>query len=294
MKLKRYSDKPILSPIPDHPWESVSVFNCSVVYDGILFHMLYRAADSADKSKFISSFGYAQSTDGHDFIRLDKPVFTGVGEQEKRGVEDPRITKFDDKYYILYTGYSGKDVRICMATTKNFITYERKGVFFDEKDNKDAALFPEKVNGNYVLLNRRMPDIYLSFSKDLKEWSENKLLMQIVKNSWQSFKIGINGGPLKTEHGWLLFYHGVDKKKVYRLGLALLDLNDPAKVLKRYDSFIMEPELDWEKKGAVNNVVFSCCALEYKEQYYIYYGGADTAIGLAFIEKKEVLNWLKR
>lgn len=293
MKLKRHSQEPILSPIKEHTWESVSVFNCSVVYDGELFHMLYRAADSADKKKFISSFGYAVSKDGFNFMRLDKPVFQGEGEQEKRGCEDPRITKFHDKYYIIYSGYSGYDVRICMATTKNFITYERQGVFFDDKDNKDAALFPDKVKGKYVLLHRRMPNIWLSFSDDLIKWEDHILLMEIIPDSWQSYKIGINGPPLKTESGWLLFYHGVDNEKNYRLGAALLDLNNPAKVLKRYEHPILEPELQWEKQGVVSNVVFSCCAIEYNNQYFIYYGGADTSIGLATVSKEEVYQFFK-
>jgi len=293
LKLKRCFDKPVLEPIKEHPWEAAAVFNCGVYYDGELVHMLYRASDTRDKSKFISSFGYAVSKDGFNFYRLDKPVYTGEGEQETRGCEDPRITKLDDTFYILYTGYSGKDTKICMATTKNFITYKRWGVIFEDVDNKDAALFPEKINDKYVLLHRRMPHIWVGFGDDLRNWAGHKIIMQTIPDSWEDYKIGIAGPPLKTEFGWLLFYHAADHNKVYRLGVALLDLNDPSKVLKRQKEPILEPELKWEKEGWVPNVVFSCGAIEKDDRYLIYYGGADTVIGVAYVTKDDVYKFAK-
>ncbi|MER3475131.1 MAG: glycosidase, partial [Armatimonadota bacterium] len=106
--------------------------------------------------------------------------------------------------------------------------------------------------------------------------------------TWESLKIGAGAPPIKTEYGWLLFYHGVDDNRVYRLGVALLDLKDPSKVIKRYDKPVLSPETQWEKEGQVPNVVFTCGAVEIDETYFVYYGGADTVIGVATISKKEI------
>ncbi len=124
LKLRRYSKNPILSPVPWHLWESKFVFNCGVIYDNGLFHMLYRAQGQ----DMVSRLGYAVSTDGVNFFRFDKPVFTPNNKYELYGVEDPRITKIGDEYYILYTAYSPIGVRISMASTKNFLTWKRYGV----------------------------------------------------------------------------------------------------------------------------------------------------------------------
>ncbi|MBN1897436.1 MAG: glycosidase, partial [Spirochaetes bacterium] len=261
IKLQRISDKPILEPIPEHNWESKAVFNCGVYYDGTKVHMLYRASDSWDKTKMVSSLGYAESIDGINFKRKDTPVYQGQGKQEARGCEDPRITKIDNVFYILYTAYSGRETKIAYATTKDFINFERKGILLDDVDNKDAALFPEKIKGKYMLLHRRMPYIWVGQSHDLAEWTDHNIIMETRSEGWEDFKIGIAGPPIKTGSGWLLFYHAADHNKVYRLGVALLDPEDPSRLIKRQIQPILEPELEWEKKGWIPDVVFSCGAV---------------------------------
>lgn len=301
MKLTRLSKRPILEPKPYHEWEKCSVFNCAaVVDDDGLVHLIYRATNTSDPDSIVSSLGYAVSKDGINFFRFDKPVYVGEGEQERGGCEDPRITKIGNEYFMVYVAYSRQygenwwDTKICMASTKNFIQWKRWGVILDERNNKDAALFPEKIQGRYALLHRRPPNIWICYSDDFYNWKDHTVIMEPVKDNWDSKKIGIAGPPHKTEKGWLLFYHGVDDKNVYRLGVALLDLKEPHKVLIRQKEPILEPELDWELNGVVPNVVFSCGSIEFNDKYIIYYGGADKVIGCAAVSKEEVNKFISQ
>jgi predicted GH43/DUF377 family glycosyl hydrolase len=287
MKLKRYSDKPIFSPKPENPWEAAAVFNAAAIYDNGLVHMIYRATDitsNGSMGRYINSLGYAVSTDGIHFNRLEQPILTNAVPQELRGPEDPRIVKIDDLFYMLYTGYGGRfdgDYRICLATSKNLIAWDRHGVMLDEP-NKDASLFPEKIDERYVMFHRRPPDIWIAFSEDLRNWEDHTVVMKALPNSeWEDVKIGISGPPIKTSGGWFLIYHGVSEKYGYSQGAALLDLDNPAKVLARQTEPLMIPELEWEIYGHVNNVIFSCGQVVLDDEIYVYYGGADNAIGLA-------------
>ncbi len=286
LKLKRDLRNPILLPIREHSWESRFIFNGAVVYDKKegLFHMLYRAMGVDD----ISRIGYAVSTDGVHFSRLDKPVFSPASDFEAKGCEDPRLTKIGDNYYMLYTAYSKNGMRVSMASTGNFITWKRYGVILPDQDDKDAALFPEKVNGRYMLYHRIEPNIWVSFSDDLHHWTDHKTIMSPRKDAWDSLKIGIGAPPIKTSHGWLMLYHGVDRNMVYRLGFALFDLDDPTKLIRRSNEPILEPQEDFERFGQVPNVVFSDAMVQYNENYLVYYGGADNCMALATIPIKEV------
>ena len=291
MKLRRCEFNPLLSPKLSSSWENRFVFNPAVVYDGELFHMIYRAQGT----DMVSRFGYAVSVDGIHFNRLENPVFSPATDDELYGVEDPRITFIDGWYYMLYTAYSPHGTRVSMAKTKNFMTWERFGIVLPDLDNKDAALFPEKIGGKYVMLHRIPPDLWLAFSNDLIHWGDFIKIASPRSDSWDDLKIGAGAPPIKTKHGWLLLYHGVKKKRrpVYMLGFMLLDLEDPTKVLKRSEVPVLEPELSWEKFGGVPNVVFSDAMLDMGEEYYIYYGAADTYIALAKISKEGVYRWMR-
>jgi len=284
MKLTRYPGNPILTPKPEHNWEARAVFNCAVVHHNGLFHMLYRAV----APNLVSSIGYAVSQDGLNWMRLDKPVLAPANEFEAKGVEDPRITRIGDTFYMVYVAYSEHGTRVSLAASQNLIAWERLGVILPDEDNKDAALFPEKIGGRYVLLHRREPNIWLAYSDDLIHWTDHQIIMRPRPGTWEHRKIGIAGPPEKTPYGWLLIYHGVDTNYVYRLGVALLDLEDPAKVIKHQDDPILEPEEDWELHGDVPNVVFSCGQVLTDESLYVYYGGADTVIGMAMAPRKEM------
>lgn len=295
IKLKRISRTPLLLPVKNNSWEAAAVFNCAAVYDNKKVHMIYRATDIASSGKegpFISRLGYAVSDDGIHFERMNVPVLTNVGEQEHRGLEDPRIVKIENTFYMMYTGYRGKesgDYRICLASSPDLKNWKRHGIVLDES-NKDGSLFPNKINGKFCMFHRRDPDIWIAYSDDLNNWTNHTSIMGPAPSSeWESKKIGIAGPPIKTKDGWLLIYHGVSHSHVYSLGIALLDLADPSKVLFRQIEPILEPELSWEKKGHVPNVVFSCGQVEIGNKLIVYYCGADTVIGAAEIDKKDIV-----
>jgi len=296
LKLKRSELNPLFGPEPHHLWESRYVFNPAVVYDGGLFHMLYRA-QGAD---MVSRVGYAVSLDGKHFNRMDKPVFSPAVKEELYGVEDPRITKIENKYYMTYTAYSPEGIKIALASTENFFLWERFGIVLPDFDpDKDAVLFPEKINGKYVMLHRDPPSIWIAYSDDLLHWSGHQRIADPINNHWENEKIGAGGPPVKTPYGWLLIYHAVQKhapepsRLTYRLGFMLLDLEDPSKVLKRTTEPILEPEEDWEIFGGVPQVVFTDSLIDYKDEYLVYYGAADNYIALASCKKSEVFDWIK-
>jgi predicted GH43/DUF377 family glycosyl hydrolase len=290
MRVKRYEGNPILKPKPENVWESENVFNTAAIYDHGLFHLLYRAM-GADG---ISRIGYAVSTDGFNFFRFDRPVFTPKRILEPRGCEDPRIVKIEDRYYMTYTAYSERGVRIGLASTDNFLEWERYRLEWPEMDNKDAVLFPEKIDGNYVLLHRPMDQeplgIWIAYSDNLTEWyGQREIMAPLGDVSWESDKIGAGAPPIKTDMGWLLIYHSVGEDEVYRMGAAMLSLDDPSKVLYRSSEPILEPEMYYELIGAVPRVVFACGACAVKNEYYIYYGGADRVVCVATVNKDDLI-----
>lgn len=289
MRCERYAGNPILLPNPLHEWEALNVFNAAVVRHNGLFHMLYRAQGVHYKS----SIGYAVSINGLDWLRLDKPVMSPGAEYETRGVEDPRITEIEGVFYMTYTGYSVHGTRASMARSTNLIDWQPMGVVLPDEDNKDHALFPTRIDGRYCMFHRRPPDIWLAYSDDLLHWTDHHVVFG-PRGGWDGVKVGINGPPIKTDAGWLLFYHGVDEHTYYRTGVALLDLADPARVLSRPAGFVLEPREPWEHLGDVPHVIFSCAALPVGDELWIYYGGADRAIGQARCSMDEVMALLRQ
>jgi predicted GH43/DUF377 family glycosyl hydrolase len=276
-------------PNPLCAWEARNVFNCAVVEHNGLFHMLYRAQGVA----YRSSIGYAVSVDGLSWSRLDKPVLTYGAEYETRGVEDPRVTFLDGEFYMTYTGYSVYGTRASIAKSRNLIDWQRVCVALPGEDNKDHALFTEKIGGRYCMFHRREPDIWIAYSDDLLHWDDHRRVFG-PREGWESLKVGISGPPLKVDQGWLLVYHAVDDEMYYRQGVALLDADDPTRVLSRPAEFVFEPREPWEHLGEVPHVVFSCATLQVGDELWIYYGGADRAIGQARAPVDEVLAFLAR
>lgn len=284
-----------MEPNPANHWERAAVFNAAAIYDNGLFHLLYRATDIGPHmryGRYMNSIGYAVSLDGIHFSRLDRPVMTaGEHPQELRGPEDGRLVKIGDTYHLTYTGFSGRfegDYRICRATSKDLITWQRHGVVLDEP-NKNAALFPEKIGGRYCMLHRRHTDIWVAYSDDLLIWTDHKKVLSPIAGTWQDARVGIAGPPIRTPQGWALIYHAARKAdNSYRLGIALLDGDDPSVVLARQPEPILEPELEWEQKGYVPNVVFSNGHALRGDDLYVYYGGADTVIGVAAVRLSDI------
>jgi len=291
VQLQRHLANPILKPNPLHEWESLNVFNCGVVYHNGLFHMFYRA-QGVD---YVSHIGYAVSADGAHFNRLQEPVFSPHDEWDTRGVEDPRITYLADegRFVMAYTAYSPLGITPMFAESTNLITWRRIGPLVTGEDNKDHVLFPHQIDGRYVSCHRRPPSLWLAYSADLETWGDFEPVLSPRADSWDCNRVGAGGVPIETEDGWLVIYHAYDFEHVYRLGVCLLDLDDPSKILARADSFIMEPREPWEITGDVPNVIFAAANPVVNGTVYVYYGGADRVIGLATCTLDDLLDFVK-
>jgi predicted GH43/DUF377 family glycosyl hydrolase len=304
MKLQRHPLNPILLPDPTSDWECYNVFNPGVIYYNDLFHMFYRAQGL----DWISRIGYAVSADGVHWNRLRQPVLGPVDGTDSRGVEDPRLTEIDGVFYMAYTAYghefsgpgepthAGGGIQPMIARSDNLMTWKRLGPIVRGEDNKDHVLFPRRINGRFVALHRRRPHIWLAYSDDLLAWSEadmKPIFGPRPENDWDSLSVGGNGVPIETEHGWLMLYHGYDEPHVYSLGVCLLDLDDPSRVIHRPKGRIFWPEALWELRGDVPNVVFSNANPVVDGTVYVYYGGADHVIGLATCSLADLLDFAR-
>ena len=307
MKLKRFEGNPIISPIPEHPWESKATFNAGTVYEDGKVHIIYRAMSEDN----VSVMGYASSKDGFNIDeRLPEPIYVPREDFEKTknpggnsGCEDPRITKIDDRFYMCYTAYDGKNPpRVALTSIKvgDFLKKKwdwKKPVLISppELDDKDACIFPEKIGNKYMVFHRLHKficmDVIDHMDFDGSSWLgiPNAIFCRQT-GYWDNERIGIAGPPIKTDNGWLLIYHGISRHdRHYRIGAMLLDPDNPSIVVSRPSDHILEPKEKYEREGVVNNVVFSCGSAVIKNTLFVYYGGADKEIGVATVNLNEFL-----
>lgn len=259
----------------------------------------------------ISHLTAARSRDGvHDWHIDPQPTFSALPEQypeELWGVEDARIVRLDglDRFAMTYTAYSRAGPLVALAMTEDFKTFERNGSIMPPED-KDAALFPRQFGGRWALIHRPVPhhagakaNMWLSFSPDLRYWGDHYVLLEARDGAWwDAGKIGLSPQPLATDEGWLIVYHGVRQTPagaIYRVGLVLLDLDDPRRVLRRGDEWVVGPQAPYEVEGEIPNVIFPCGAIldEASGELRLYYGAADTCVGLMTARIAEVLDWLR-
>jgi predicted GH43/DUF377 family glycosyl hydrolase len=242
----------------------------------------------------ISHLKLARSKDGIRFEIEDRPAIIPTNDYEIFGIEDPRISLIDDTYYISYIAVSPLGVTTCLASTRDFSTFERHGIIFCP-ENKDVAIFPERIDDRFYALHRpdsplfKRNEMWLAESPDLLCWGNHRHLMGIRASYWDEVKIGASAVPFRIDAGWLEIYHGADRNNRYCLGAVLLDNRQPWKIIARSDKAIFEPQTDYECKGFFGNVVFSCGLLYEDEKLKIYYGAADTAICYAELPIKEVI-----
>ena len=287
----RVASDPIISPQGDS-WEAAGTFNPAVVRYHGKFVMLYRAQDKDGTSRL----GYAESTDGLHFTRRDQPVLSPEAEYEKDGgVEDPRLVKFGDTFYLTYTGYNKKDAQLCLATSKDLVHWQRQGVIlpaykghWNVRWTKSGAIVPEKINGKYwMYFLGTTPDnidqMGLASSTDLIHWTEATDVPVLPGRPGQFDSRVVEPGPppILTKDGIVLVYNAADDKLVYRTAVAVFDRSDPRKLLRRSDQPVFFPEKDWEKVGQVPNVVFVEGMVRQGNRYLFYYGAADKYIGVA-------------
>jgi predicted GH43/DUF377 family glycosyl hydrolase len=299
----RHSTNPILSA-KDWPYPMNSVFNAgaTLLPDGSTL-LLCRVEDR----RGLSHLCVARSVNGVDQWQIDsEPTLMPDAEkypEELWGIEDSRITYLPElkQYAVAYTSYSRGGPGVSLALTKDFRVFERLGVIMPP-DDKDAALLPRKINGFWALIHRPMTPlgahIWISYSPDLRHWGNHKLMLEARRGAWwDANKIGISPPPIETPRGWLMIYHGVRRtpsSSIYRLGLALFDLEQPERCLIRGDSWMFAPEEDYERRGDVQDVVFPCgyTIAPDGDTINLYYGAADSSIALAHGSVRCLLAWL--
>jgi predicted GH43/DUF377 family glycosyl hydrolase len=304
VKLVRSPKNPIIEPRSGVAWEVRATFNPGAARNGGVIHILYRAVNEHN----ISSLGHATTTDGETIVgRSLEPALAPVDTWEELGCEDPRITAFDAGFYIFYTAYSRRGPRIALASTNDFRSYERYGLVGPNYDDKDAALFPQLIRGKFAVVHRIEPNIELAFYDSVKAmervsqnpYSKNYLkpieadTIMKPKWKWEEKKVGIGPPPIRTSAGWIVIYHGVDSNTVYRAGAALLDLENPFRVIARTPEPILEPEEDFEKVGVVPSVVFPEGAVVVKDDLKVFYGAADRTCCVASVPMKLLIEALE-
>jgi len=305
---KRYSGNPIIVPNSENDWEAKAVFNPAAILLKDKVHILYRAMSNDNTS----TIGYAISKNGLSIDeRLDEPIYVPREDFEVKkrsgnsGCEDPRIIQVDDRLYMFYTAVNAVDMpRVAVSNIKVKDFLERKwnwskpvvitppGIM-----DKDTSIVPEKIRGKYMLIHR-IADVICTDEVERLDFEREKVskciqIMQPRPGMWDGRKIGIASPPIKTPEGWILLYHGVSVTGTYRVGAALLSLDDPSVVLYRTTAPILQPVEEYEKVGQTARVVFPCGSVEREGTIYIYYGGADSVVGVATIETEKLLSILK-
>ncbi|MFA6572329.1 MAG: glycosidase [Bacteroidota bacterium] len=300
---KRHKLNPILTAANwTYPINSVFNPGATILQDGTTL-LLCRVEDRNGQSHLCA----ARSANGVDGWLIDsEPTMLPDPEnypEEIWGIEDPRITFIPElsKYAVVYTAYTRDGPGVALAFTEDFLKFERFGIIMSPED-KDAALLPHRIGGNWALMHRPVSSprahIWLSFSPDLRHWGSHKMIMQARRGGWwDANKIGLSPPPIETPQGWLMIYHGVKQNSagcIYRLGLALFDLEKPELCLKRSNEWIFGPQEPYEEEGDVNKVVFPCglTIAPDGDTINLYYGAADMCIALATGSIKELLEWL--
>jgi predicted GH43/DUF377 family glycosyl hydrolase len=331
--------KIILESRPNKKFENEGVLNPGCVdLDGVT-HMFYRATSKGN----LSTIGYCQIKNDKVIFREDKPVLVPEYSYEKQGLEDPRVTFLDGRYYMFYTAYDGQNATIAYAISDNLKKWVKKGLIippitYDESEDifklskmgekytyyeevfrrnrgdkmmlweKDAMLFPKKINDKYALMHRILPGIQICYFRDFSEltidfWKEylrslKKYLVLNPKHPHETAYIGGGCVPIETKDGWLVIYHSVktdiNKGQIYHASVALLDINEPTKVIGRLTYPLFSPTEEWEKKGVISNVVFPTATSLKGDILSIFYGAADNVVGVRKLVLSELLKELSK
>lgn len=287
------SPTPVISPSGSGP-AAAGTFNPAAIRQNGKTILLYREQDAAGTSRI----GYASSNDGIHFERSEEPVLVPETDYEKDGgVEDPRVLKIGDTYYMTYTGYNKHDAQLCMATSKDLLHWDRKGVLLPAYKGswntgwtKSGAIVPQKVNGKwwmYYLGTQadRRDYMGLASSEDLLHWNDatNQPVLPRRPGAFDSRVMEPGPPPIITASGILLLYNGADDNLVYKTAWALFDKNNPSRLVARADAPFLKPETEWQRLGQVPNVVFTEGMIQDGKQWWIYYGGADKYVGASRI-----------
>jgi len=302
VQLIRSNSNPIIKSRAKLAWESKGTFNPAAILDNGIIRILYRAVGAQN----ISSLGYAESVDGENVTtRPAEPVISPSTVWEELGCEDPRITTINGRHYILYTAFSNNGPRIALASTTDFRHYDSYGLVGPNVNDKDCAMFPQLIDGKLAVLHRIEPSIELALFDDVEQLKASKqywkgYMKRVEENTimrplggWEKRKIGVGPPPIQTKSGWLVIYHGVDNQMIYRAGAALLDFENPRRIIARLPEPILEPTEPYEREGTVPNVVFPSGAVITGDMLRIFYGAADRVCCAASISTKTMLEALE-
>jgi predicted GH43/DUF377 family glycosyl hydrolase len=288
---QRLSAAPVIAPRGDG-WEAAGTFNPGVIVHEGRIVMLYRAQDRNG----ISRLGYASSTDGINFERRAAPVLSPETEYEQGGgIEDPRLVRFGDIFYLTYTGYNRKDAQLCLATSSDLVHWDRKGVILPANKGrwnvgwtKAGAIVPEKIDGKFWMYflgtaADKTDQMGIAYSTDLVHWTEplDGPVLPRRPGRFDSRVVEPGPPPIVTDEGIVLIYNGADDSLVYRTGVVRFDRADPRRVRSRTDMPVFMPETAWERTGQVPNVVFVEGMVRQAGRFLFYYGGADKYVGVA-------------
>ncbi|KKU13999.1 MAG: hypothetical protein UX17_C0003G0002 [Parcubacteria group bacterium GW2011_GWC2_45_7] len=316
-----------------HVFENQAVLNPACIDVGDITHMFYRAVRYGN----FSTIGYCQLRGKKVIKRLSQPFLTPQYDYERQGLEDPRIIKLENTYYLLYTAFDGKNARIAYAASDDLVHFEKQGVIspnitYDRAEDyfhnlklqeryclfesfyknivgldvllweKDAFIFPKKINNKFALVHRILPGIQISYFDKFSDLTDkywinycknlDKFIIMDPQFWFESRNIGGGCPPIETEKGWLIIYHTVQDAgigKIYHAAAALLDLNNPQKVIGRLKEPLFSPQEKWEKSGDTPNVVFPTSAIVRGKKLFIYYGAADSCIGVKSVDLKTLL-----
>jgi beta-1,4-mannooligosaccharide/beta-1,4-mannosyl-N-acetylglucosamine phosphorylase len=297
---KRYEGNPILTP-EIWPYPANAVFNPGAVKLNTEVLLLVRVEDM----RGFSHLTVARSADGFTNWEID-PAPTLEADpnsrEEKWGLEDPRIVWLEEQkqFGITYTSFSEGGPVVSLAITKNFRAFARLGALLPPED-KDACLLPRRVKGRFALIHRPIvrgeAHMWISFSPDLKHWGDHRTLIRTRSAYWDGHRVGLACQPIETAQGWMIFYHGVRSTtagQIYRVGLALLDLEEPWRVLRRSDEWVLGPRATYERIGDVSGVVFPTGAIVHKEtnQLNLYYGAADSTVAVATANLSDCIDYI--
>lgn len=318
--LIRDSRNPVLVALPNSTWCNKKVYNCAIYKEGDTYRMLFRAVGD----DWISRLGLAESADGISFTINPSPVFSPANKWDTKGCEDPRIVKLDGTYYVTYTAFDGVTARAALTSSRDLLNWNERIVLFRDWENiqrenlpanwsKSAAIFPKKINDKFYIFFGDN-HIWAAVSDNLKDWHPLKSpILSAREGHFDSAYIEMGPPPILTSRGWLVLYHGVntfDSQRIYSLGAALTDINDPLKVIWRRSTPILEPTEPYEVMGLIDIVdggfntlknvdmsyienlasenrlpkaIFCCGALLEGDTVRLYYGAADTVISTATI-----------
>ncbi|TWT76326.1 Beta-1,4-mannooligosaccharide phosphorylase [Planctomycetes bacterium CA13] len=336
-KVVRCPANPIVTP-GKYSWRMATVFNPAVHYEDGVFTMFERTAGQLRPFICYIGMLQSRDGVHFEHVS-DQPVFTpAMAGSELGSVQDPRIVKIDGVYYMTYAyrpfawdshptgvgvpesfepkceGHSGDPTenmtRTGILRSENLRDWSHYSwATPKEIDDRDVILFPGKIGGRFAAFRRPLqfvgeaygtarPTAWISYSEDLHQWSQPELI-DVPRFKWESSRMGMSTPPIKTEHGWLAFHHGVEmqdettRRVVYRLGAMMLDLEDPAKVIRRPANYLMEPETYYEKFGLyIPNVIFPTAAVAVNDRLHLYYGVCDTAIAMATVSLQETIDWV--